>query len=359
MKQVQNQTSMKKVGILTFHSVHNFGAVVQAWAITQALLSIGASPEVIDYRPPGHSAKSKRLGIRRFLPSLGRIKFRRFVRKYISTSPSRHETRESVDAYLRSSDFDALITGSDQVWYKNDHLGFDPVYFLDVGDPQETPRVSYAASCGPNDSLGEDHDRAGEILQTYKAVSVRDARTLAFAKSLGVQNPIRVLDPTLIADLSPLVGTRPVDQRYILLTGRLSRGAHTLVLDLARREELKVVEIGRACEGADEHRPFVDPGQWVNLIAHADLVVSSLFHGCAVSIALRRPFIAFDTAERGFKLVDLLGNLDMENRLVTSEDLAARRPLTHLANLDYTALESQLERERDSSREFLQRAINA
>lgn len=40
-----------KVGILTFHHVANYGAMLQAYALQQAVQRLGHEAELIDYRP--------------------------------------------------------------------------------------------------------------------------------------------------------------------------------------------------------------------------------------------------------------------------------------------------------------------
>ena len=40
-----------KLGILTFHSAHNYGAVLQAFGLQEYLRSRGHDALVIDYRP--------------------------------------------------------------------------------------------------------------------------------------------------------------------------------------------------------------------------------------------------------------------------------------------------------------------
>ena len=40
-----------KLGILTFHSVDNYGAVLQAFALQMYLKTLGHDVEIIDYRP--------------------------------------------------------------------------------------------------------------------------------------------------------------------------------------------------------------------------------------------------------------------------------------------------------------------
>lgn len=40
-----------KTGILTFHCAHNYGAVLQAYALQEQLKAFGHEVEMIDYRP--------------------------------------------------------------------------------------------------------------------------------------------------------------------------------------------------------------------------------------------------------------------------------------------------------------------
>ncbi|THC83060.1 hypothetical protein E7X23_22975 [Bacteroides fragilis] len=40
-----------KIGILTFHDAHNYGAMLQCYALQQFLFKKGYNVEVIDYRP--------------------------------------------------------------------------------------------------------------------------------------------------------------------------------------------------------------------------------------------------------------------------------------------------------------------
>lgn len=41
-----------KIGILTFHRAHNYGAVLQCYALQQRLKMAGYDVSVIDYRQP-------------------------------------------------------------------------------------------------------------------------------------------------------------------------------------------------------------------------------------------------------------------------------------------------------------------
>ena len=40
-----------RIGILTFHCAHNYGAVLQCYALQEALKGMGHDVEIIDYQP--------------------------------------------------------------------------------------------------------------------------------------------------------------------------------------------------------------------------------------------------------------------------------------------------------------------
>ena len=41
---------MKKVGIITFHAAHNYGSMLQAYALQQTVLKLGYECEIINFR---------------------------------------------------------------------------------------------------------------------------------------------------------------------------------------------------------------------------------------------------------------------------------------------------------------------
>lgn len=41
---------MKKVGIITFHAAHNYGSMLQAYALQQVILNMGYQCEIINFR---------------------------------------------------------------------------------------------------------------------------------------------------------------------------------------------------------------------------------------------------------------------------------------------------------------------
>ena len=347
---------MALTGIVTYHHVPNFGAFIQAWSLTQAIQRLGHDVEVVDYRAPGHEAKFKRTGIKSLVPSPGRWRMNRFMLNNLPLSPT-VRSAEEADKLIDTGRYDRLVCGSDQVWLKDPYLGFDRVFFLGVGETADVRRFSYAPSCGNLESYGEDTETARRLIGNLDAISVRDANTMAIVNSLGFSDVPRVVDPSLLADFDPLIGPKPFSHDYIVVTGRLNSAGEKMIRQYADLAKLKVVAAGTQCSTADINKKYTHAGEWVNLIKHAKLVITSLFHGAAVSVNLRKPFIAVDAAGRAFKLTDLLGRFSMTERFVPIEN--GEYPINpDLMDIDYSAAEPLLQADIASSRAYLKGALD-
>ena len=107
----------KKVGILTFHHVTNYGAVLQCYALQAFLKNRGYSPEVINYKPLRQDDNlynffrfRKFKNLASFL--LNRRRERqlcRFRSELLIMSSERLRTMGEVQQYVK--DFDVLISG--------------------------------------------------------------------------------------------------------------------------------------------------------------------------------------------------------------------------------------------------------
>jgi len=344
------------VGILTFHHVHNFGAVMQAWALANTLSRLGHSTEVINYRPKGVHART---GWRALVPSIGHWKMSRFVERQLPLSPAVLPTRQDVDAYVRSRNIDKLVCGSDQVWMVDGRLGLDATYFLGVGGDAVKKRVSYAPSCGSMKSFGANAEEARDLLSRFSAISVRDETTRGAVEALGIEVSTRVVDPTLLTDFGALLGgstRRRARREYLAVVGKTNPAAERFAHWAAKRLGVEVVGVGTRLTGADS-KPFVGPREWLEYIAGARFVVTSLFHGAAVSLSLRRPFVAVDSAGRSFKLTDLFRFLEIEERFLEPDSAGSYPNAENLLEMSYAELGPRIQRRVDESMTFLKGAL--
>ena len=129
-----------KIGILTFHCAHNYGAVLQCYALQQYLRSLGYEVLIVNYRPEyllkpytivpdlGNTSLVGKIKILlnfilSFFVRVIRYRgFEKFINKYLLVS--KVVNREDIDSLT----CDVYIVGSDQVWNPKITEGFDDVY---------------------------------------------------------------------------------------------------------------------------------------------------------------------------------------------------------------------------------------
>lgn len=298
---------MKKVGILTFHAALNYGALLQAFALQQALTDQGDVVEIIDYRNPiidnmyYYPGLFERKNVRDVIKYIlqgksekrKRAKFEEFRRQKLTISAKRY-TNENIQS--ANNEYDLFVTGSDQVWNYMAH-GFDKNFFLSFVDCPEKKR-SYAASIGLSELPDDKKNEYAKLLQDYPICSVREKQGVDILARLGIQSRRLDIDPTLLLDKNEWckrLAIKQQEQNYILayyfqLTPTLKK----FIEELSERTGCCVVYLGSALKD-----PFLckckaiksaDPVDFVTTICNAKYVVTNSFHGTAFSINFQKTF---------------------------------------------------------------------
>ena len=202
-----------KYGILTFHRAANYGAVLQAYALRQSLLSMGHEAEFLDYRcipvERVHSplyfryCSGLRERLKQFLRSpvkwKKRVVFNRFLYRALDVDGAERLDKDALEA-LPAGKYDVLLTGSDQIWNPYLTCG-DTTYLLDFA-PEGTIRASYAASFGVSRIPEERIPVYQELLKQYDRITVREESGLACLREMGLTGRT-ALDPTEHRTLYP------------------------------------------------------------------------------------------------------------------------------------------------------------
>lgn len=149
-----------KVGILTFHAAHNFGAMLQAYALQEQMRINGHEPWIINYIP--EYIASKRPTLQKWMFTHGRAlqtikyyfkimrkakksydKYKYFAHEHMKLTNicNTHEDLSNICKY-----FDCIILGSDQIWNIKFN-GKDSVWFGDI-EGFKGKLILYAASAG-------------------------------------------------------------------------------------------------------------------------------------------------------------------------------------------------------------------
>lgn len=325
-----------KVGIITFHSVINYGGVLQAYALQKAIqrLTVKEDVKIINYINPYFEQQYSPLSLsmlrhpKSLLSKLGLAKYKRqrnkkfssFVRQYLDLSGERIGRKQLKNECAK---YEKLVTGSDQVW--NPHCtGEDFTYFLDIDC--QAKKYSYAASFGIENLDSRYEERVKACLEKFEKISVRENSGAEIVRNL-LNKQVEVLpDPTLLLEASDWeeIEMKPegIPGRYILIV-QMGGEVNDLCSYAKKIDcDLPIVFINLAQKPVTGIINYCAPSpeEWLYLIHHANYVVTNSFHGCVFSILFNRNFYYELTKGKtsNTRLCTLANAFGIENRNVTT-----------------------------------------
>ncbi len=349
-----------KVGIITFHRAVNYGAVLQAYALQQAIKKTGNDAEILDYRcQEVERAASPLLGFRdgeKIKNAIMKLVFRLkknisfyvFMRKYIHLSS---KAESSKDLKKMSSGYDVFFTGSDQVWNYG-CAGNDEAFFLTfVNDGHK--KNAYAASFGREKLLEEDPFDYRELLSDFNSISVREKSGVDIVKNESGRDAEVTLDPTLLLtkkEWEPVIGKRPSKEKYIFVYYiRESKDLLNYASELSKRTGYKIVN----AKNSIEFFMKCSPSDFLAWIYYAEFLVTNSFHGTVFSLLFNKKFaIELDNGKsvnnRSKELLELV-NID---RTLSLEKIDSIKE-----EIDYAVVEEIIKHEREKSIDFIRNAL--
>lgn len=354
-----------KIGVLTFQYAHNYGALLQAFALMSVLNKMEVTPVMIDRFPNTYQEPSFKWKLITTLKG-GDI-FKKFKKKYLTPITDAYYSSGDMNK-LNEQNFQMIIVGSDQIWrYENTDVGYN--YFLDFVTNPKIRKVSYATSFGLEDWTASEAilNAIAKCLETFDAISVREDAGVLICKNLLGASAVHVLDPTLLLDKSAYFALLPIGNEF-----DRNNGITTYILDVNDRKRNIITEVSRCLnEKVYNLMPLKDCKsrmdlllnkdksviEWVKHIAHANFVVTDSFHGMVFSILFNKQFLVIGNKERGMSRFDsLLGLLGLKNRLCY--DLSGSVATCLYPKINYREVNAKLELAKLSSLSFLKQAID-
>lgn len=332
-----------KIGILTFHRAENFGAALQVYALCEYLNSLGHSAEVIDYRTRAieqnydifnpsilFSRKNILHTLRLYFKRISNYKslykkkklFCEFRKKYLKLTPS----LKSIDSDLG---FDAYIAGSDQIWRLSITGGLDNCYFLNFPTKNNAKKIVYAASSELSDytSLYNCKEKLSKLLSNIHSISVREIELKEEISKYTGKEISTCVDPTFLlsSNYYRKLATLPKVSGYILVY-HLSTSEHAY--RLARKISIEtgktIIEIFagdiiKFDSSTHERLNAFGPTELLGYIINADTVITTSFHGLALSTIFRKNFWVVKNSSN-IRLRNLLRSVGLESRLLENAD---------------------------------------
>lgn len=326
---------MKKVSILTMHSVCNYGTQLQAFATQEKFKEYFDSVEFIDYRRKDTYgielmktfSKGNLLRALIILPTLLYWKhiFGSFQKKYLNIAKPRHLDDNSISDYKIKSD--AYVVGSDQVWNSGWNKGVIPAMFLSF-IPSDIPKYSYASSFGKKELEKKEIEETQKYIEEFRYISVREESGVDILKNqYHYENVEKIIDPTLIMPITfweKYSGKRKIKEKYILIYN-LNRSKE---FDdyAAKVSEATGYKLYRFCTRFDQifrnGKSLIIPPilDFINYVANAEFVITDSFHATAFSINMNTKPICIYPNNYSNRLSEFLKMIDCESCHVKNYD---------------------------------------
>lgn len=337
-----------KIAILTQPLGHNYGGLLQAFALQTFLKQRGHQVETIDRRMPVDRVfklKRQLLNIARLLT--GRIKslptdarntmilqhLIRFRDSRLTMSPE-IQSSEQLHSYIENNAFNALVVGSDQVWRPRYSPNIYDYFFGFLESAQQpVKRIAYAASFGVDswEYSEQQTQTCASLIERFEGVSVREKSGVALCREkLGVDadwvvDPTLLLMPSIYEELSErgeLFVEKDYMLSYVLDPAEDKRAIARRVAAALNVQSLSIKPDASIEQTETKHLdrcqlPSVE--SWLKSFKCSQFVVTDSFHGTVFSILFNKPFIAVGNASRGLaRFKSLLSEFGLQERLVES-----------------------------------------
>ena len=328
-----------KIGILTFHWATNYGAVLQCYALQTYLESLGHRVEIIDYKPRQYDDNlynffrfRKFLNVGDYIKQRKKesalISFRAQKLKMTSRCVSCKEMSDNLD------DFDALISGSDQVVNPSFLMSgegrgkISPTYFL--GFRFKGKRIGYALSFGCVIYPEKVAEIAKKYIKNFDVITVRENTGRDIVRSMGRDDAFVVPDPTLLMEpqfyhtlANECLSVNSTPYIYSFFIRNISE----------RKFSINKIFKGNNILWNNEDGDYTMQG-WLNKIKNADFVVTDSFHCLVMCLKLHKSFAV---------ITEHKGNVGMNDRLYTLLDGLSLS--NHIINKEYCAKVINLQKE--------------
>lgn len=353
---------MGKVGIMSMQRIKNYGSFLQAYSLKKTIESLGHEVEFIDYEYEKSLVKGKKEILKKIKKNINiihYIKKRNNYKKFREKFDNEFLPEIGIDKINYNKNVQTLVVGSDEVFncLQPYPVGYSRNLF-GMGYKNSNV-ISYAACFGFTNLEGlKEHKidkEVAELLNDFKAVSVRDKNSYNTVKSLTNKEPIINLDPVLIYNFSDYIKDVEL-KNYIIIyayPGRLSKKEENYIKKFAKKHNKKILSLGSYQRIADIVK-IIHPLDVFSYFKNADYIITDTFHGTIFSVKTHAKFCSIIRKSNNNKLYDLLERLNQTDRIASSVT-----DIERLYNTDpiYEKTDKIIEKERNKSLDYLEKNL--
>lgn len=321
----------------TYHRSYNYGATLQAYALQQTLLGIGFENHILDFyrdpfeNPPIFSGHVK-VDFARMLIRIYGIRYRKekkrlirefdnFTTNYLRTTKQYQSLEELIQCPPHA---DCYITGSDQVLTVR-----EPEFVVErnlLTFVHDVPKYSYAASLASYDLNSGEQKQLSDAINCFEMLSVREKETVDYLESFCKCNIRTDVDPVFLLrkiKWERIASSPKYNNKYILyFQVNANPAANQVLTKLKEKYNLPIVCL--------QTNPFVrvkadkvvldaSPEEFLGWIQNSEIVVTTSFHGTALSLLFNRTFFSLTKENSNpVRIQSLLSQVELEDRLITS-----------------------------------------
>jgi len=335
-----------KVGILTFHDAHNYGAVLQAYALKNYIKKLGYEVSVLNYHhytiPDGFPKENN---VTRW------EKFNSFIQQLIDYDEKVYTSEEE----LEKLDIDFWICGSDQIWNTEITRGLNKGFFLDFNTNGK--KISYAVSMGISKLPAEYEEDFKKSIEKLDRISVREEILKNYIEKFTDKPVIKTVDPTFLfkkEDYESFI-LENLYGEYVLIN---ELGPDNRLIEIAKKiaeqKCIKIVEMNDKkkenyfCEQVSD----ASPSEYLTLIKNASAVVTNSFHGTVFSIIFEKEFYTITRLNRNSRMENILDIVGMRDRLIDKVE-----ELDKVGVQNYEKANVNLGKEIEKSKRFLEEVL--
>lgn len=330
-----------KIGIYTIHACNNFGAMLQAYATARFLNEHGHEAELVNvvtdkaqrdmsYIGPWSSSKGI---VRNLYALLNPTVYKKIdnFRKFRQLMPLSKKYYSTEEVVANPPHYDLHLVGSDQVW--NVERGMGSSFFFLPFIHDTVKKASFASSFGNIEPAHKYTEELKTLLARFSHISVREADAASFINQELQIKAAHVLDPTFLLNAEEwgeIAGNEPlVKGNYILYYGfDTSKTCGDVISHLKKQMNMPVIGISVSLHSPYKFDKFYQeagPVEFLNLIKYARLVLTSSFHGMALSINFRKDFVVLRHGTRMSRMESLLNDFSLKDCIIDDASAMAAK----------------------------------
>ena len=354
-----------KIGILTYHRSHNYGALLQSVATRVVLEQLGHEAYYVDYWPGYHRRAyafidEKILFSLHMRRALGYIKNKVILVwrcKKLRRKNMNNFIKKYINPYCRSvsEHYDIILYGSDQIWRKQrEKVGYNPIYF-GQNKFKRNKDIAYAASMGILPNTLEDIQKLRGLLSHFDRISVREENLKDFLFNIGFKDIHVCIDPTLLLSQKKWDEILNIEERnkekYVLFYDLLPDSFNIQELSnfaTERQYKLKILHSKPMSKETPDNICTTSPKGFINLVRNAEFVFTSSFHGLVFAIIYHKPFLASFSRNAG-RAESILQQLGLSFCLIPPMVKIPHK----IKSIDFCSVEKKLNTIKEQSVQYL------